>query len=232
MTIFESLSRVTEIEDKIMAERNSCGDCTEEEVSENFAGKIQRLEEQITHANDVKKRAQQIAEHLKSEAEHFNESTLKPLSSRIQKFHDVLSSFRYEISLETKTAKGGTKLNQRVNRKGNSTDWVHPLAELSDGQISVQGLATLFAASTEYRWSRWPSVLLDDPLQSSDLLHASAFIDILRGLIKDLKYQVFLSSHDLEEARYIIRKCERSGIDVSQCHLLGPGVNGVRAVFS
>ncbi len=98
--------------------------------------------------------------------------------------------------------------------------------------MAVQGLSTLFAASTEYRWSRWPALLLDDPLQNSDLLHASAFIDILRGLIVKLGYQIFVSSHDMEEAKYIIRKCERSGINVTKCHLLGPRSNGVRVATS
>lgn len=219
-----------DIASKVTAECAKRDNCTEDAVSSSLAESIADSEAKLTTARDAYAKAKELAEGLKEKADAFNDQALKPLTSRIQRFHDVLSPFRYQIEWAAKTApSGGTKLTQSVSySSGGLHREAPPMAELSDGQISVQGLATLLAASTEYRWSRWPALLLDDPLQSSDLLHASAFIDIIRGLISDLGYQIFLSSHDMEEAKYIIRKCERSDITVTQCHLLGPGVNGVR----
>ena len=152
------------------------------------------------------------------------------MDSRIQKFHDVLSPFPYSIGSEIKSPKSGTTYEQRILRKDNEGNLVEspPATELSDGQIAIQGLATLFAASVEYRWCNWSTLILDDPLQSSDLIHASAFIDIIRGLVREMGYQIFISSHDIDEADFIARKCERSGIRVARCHLEGPGVDGVR----
>jgi DNA repair exonuclease SbcCD ATPase subunit len=176
-------------------------------------------------------RAKEISDSLKNKADEFNDLALKPLQSRIQEFHNVLSPFRYSIRLQSRSrASNPTRLEQTVSYQDSlgQESVSPPFAELSDGQLAVQGLSTLLAASVEYRWCRWPALLLDDPLQSTDLIHTSAFIDIVRGLVKDLGYQIFISSHDLDEAEYIARKCERSNIDVGRCHLLGPGINGVR----
>ena len=203
-------------------------DCSEAVLTAKLEGAITNTEAEIVRVEDVKDRATTLANDLQEKVDEFNDHALRPLATRIQRFHDVLSPFRYQIEWEAKTIRGSMELRQSVsNESGLETNSSTPQVELSDGQMAVQGLATLFAASTEYRWSRWPALLLDDPLQSSDLLHTSAFIDILRGLITQLGYQVFLSSHDMEEAKYIIRKCERSGISVRKCHLLGPRSNGV-----
>lgn len=203
-------------------------DCSEAELTAKLEGAIENTEAEIVRVEDVKARATTLANELQEKVDEFNDHALRPLATRIQRFHDVLSPFRYQIGWEAKTIRGSMELRQSVsNESGLDTNSSNPQVELSDGQMAVQGLATLFAASTEYKWSRWPALLLDDPLQSSDLLHTSAFIDILRGLITQLHYQVFLSSHDMEEAKYIIRKCERSGIPVRKCHLLGPRSNGV-----
>lgn len=209
------------------------GDCSEMELTEKLEAAIAKTEAEIVRVDEVKERAAKLANDLQEKVDEFNDHALRPLAARIQRFHDVLSPFRYQIGWEAKTIRGSMELRQSVSSEyGSERNSSTPHVELSDGQIAVQGLATLFAASTEYRWSRWPALLLDDPLQSSDLLHTSAFIDILRGLITQLGYQVFLSSHDMEEAKYIIRKCERSGIGVRKCHLLGPRSNGVEAMIS
>ena len=217
----------------IARELRENGDCSQKELTEKLEAVIAKTEAEIVRVNDLKERATKLANDLQEKVDEFNDHALRPLATRIQRFHDVLSPFRYQIGWEAKTIRGSMELRQSVSSEsGLDTNSSTPQVELSDGQMAVQGLATLFAASTEYRWSRWPALLLDDPLQSSDLLHTSAFIDILRGLIIQLGYQVFLSSHDMEEAKYIIRKCERSGISVRKCHLLGPRSNGVEAMIS
>ena len=169
-------------------------DCSEAELTAKLESAISNTEVEIARVEDVKARATTLANELQEKVDEFNDHALRPLATRIQRFHDVLSPFRYQIGWEAKTIRGSMELRQSVsNESGLETNSSNPQVELSDGQMAVQGLATLFAASTEYRWSRWPALLLDDPLQSSDLLHTSAFIDILRGLITQLQYQVFLS---------------------------------------
>tara|TARA_R110002167_G_scaffold148524_2_gene341502 strand:- start:12853 stop:15930 length:3078 start_codon:yes stop_codon:yes gene_type:complete len=223
----------TDLDSSISQKLQSYENCSEAELTAKLELNVVDLQKEIDRVKDVKEHAIKLATSLQEKVDEFNNRALRPLATRIQRFHDVLSPFRYHIDWKARSVRGAMELRQSVSREsGSDAQSASPQVELSDGQMAVQGLSTLFAASTEYRWSRWPALLLDDPLQSSDLLHTSAFIDILRGLIANLGYQVFLSSHDMEEAKYIIRKCEHSGINVTKCHLLGPRSKGVRVDIS
>ena len=55
-------------------------------------------------------------------------------------------------------------------------------------------------------------LLLDSPLQHNDVIHASAFMDLLRQMVRELGYQVLLSTHDNSEAGFLESKCRRAGI--------------------
>ena len=46
---------------------------------------------------------------------------------------------------------------------------------------------------------------MDDPLQHNDVIHASAFMDLMRQLVRRLDYQIIMSTHDSAEAAYLIR---------------------------
>jgi exonuclease SbcC len=71
-------------------------------------------------------------------------------------------------------------------------------------------------------------LLLDDPLQHNDLVHKTAFLDVLRSLVKHERYQVAMSIHDLDEARFFGRKCRNVGVASRLCRLLAPGDTGVQ----
>jgi len=42
----------------------------------------------------------------------------------------------------------------------------------------------MLAASTAFPWSRWRVLMLDDPTQYNDLIHATALFDVLRNLVR------------------------------------------------
>lgn len=92
---------------------------------------------------------------------------------------------------------------------------------------SVDAVAVLLSKSTAYQWSRWPALLLDDPLQSQDLAHNAAFIEVLRSLARDRNYQVILSTHDEELADGICREMGAAGIRCLVCRYRGLGSTGV-----
>jgi exonuclease SbcC len=98
---------------------------------------------------------------------------------------------------------------------------MNPNLYFSEGQLSALSVAALLAASTTFGWSRWKGLLLDDPLQHNDVIHASAFMDLLRQLVNGLGYQIILSTHDSSEAEFLSRKCRSAGIPY-QIHELAP----------
>ncbi|MCI5224389.1 MAG: hypothetical protein D3924_17410 [Candidatus Electrothrix sp. AR4] len=56
------------------------------------------------------------------------------------------------------------------------------------------------------KWIPWRALLLDDPTQHHDLVHASSVFDLLRDYISDLGFQVMLSTHDSQQANFFRRK--------------------------
>jgi ABC-type taurine transport system ATPase subunit len=68
---------------------------------------------------------------------------------------------------------------------------------------------------------------MDDPLQHNDVLHAAAFADLLRNLVRERGYQVFLSTHDAAQAEFLRRKFAAGGVPCTSVQLLGRGKLGV-----
>ncbi|MGE8588295.1 MAG: hypothetical protein ACN6OD_02685 [Alcaligenes sp.] len=103
-----------------------------------------------------------------------------------------------------------------------------PQLVLSEGQMAANGFSILCAASTAYRWSRWRALLLDDPLQHNDIIHAAAFVDVMRNLVEFEDYQLIMSSHKREEGEFIARKFDAANLPCTVVELVGASKDGVR----
>jgi hypothetical protein len=102
-----------------------------------------------------------------------------------------------------------------------------PQLVLSEGQMAANGFSILCAASTAYPWSSWRALLVDDPLQHNDIIHAAAFTDVMRNLVALEGYQLIMSSHDRAEAEFVARKFDAVGLPCSVVNLTAPSRNGV-----
>jgi len=80
--------------------------------------------------------------------------------------------------------------------------------------MAANEFSILCAVSTAYRWSRWRALLLDDPLQHNDIIHTAAFVDVMRNLVEEEKYQLVMSSHDRAESDFIGRKFDAGALVV------------------
>jgi exonuclease SbcC len=85
----------------------------------------------------------------------------------------------------------------------------------------------LTAASLTFPWSRWKALVLDDPLQHNDSIHAAAFADLMGNLVTAEGYQVLLSTHDVAQAEFLQRKFRSRRISCTTLSLLGIGKEGV-----
>ncbi|MFY0570079.1 hypothetical protein ACN28E_40500 [Archangium lansingense] len=71
-----------------------------------------------------------------------------------------------------------------------------------------------------------PSTLplfLFEPLQPHGPLHPAAFVEVLRELVRERKYQVILSTRDKALAEGMRRKMVAAGIDCVTCRYGGLG---------
>jgi hypothetical protein len=175
------------------------------------------------------------AEHLKTEAEGFSTQFLLPLNDLIDAFNRALLSTPGE-SVQFKSAHTveRTSLAMRLRyadpiENAQYQKDLPPQLVLSEGQMAANGFSILCAASTAYRWSRWRALLLDDPLQHNDIIHAAAFVDVMRNLVEIEGYQLLMSSHKRDEGEFIARKFDAAGLPCTVIELTAASKNGVRS---
>jgi ABC-type taurine transport system ATPase subunit len=194
--------------------------------------KVATAEARKKHAQAAREHAETIANALTRQSSKFTAEALKPLSERITAFNQVISPFHFDFRIGARqTASRAARTERFVNLEnpGTGKSKEHdPQARLSEGQISALGLSVLCGASTIYRWSRWPALLLDDPFQNADLIHTAAFIDVIRSMMRENGFQVIISTHDLQQADFLARKCCKANLPVTRFELLGLGKDGVR----
>lgn len=111
------------------------------------------------------------------------------------------------------------------------TNQVAVPAVASEAQLTDVQLSFLLSLALGQTWSQWKGLLLDDPTQHHDLVHAAAVFDVLRDFVVEQDFQLILATHDALQARYLMRKMENDGIDVRLWTLV-PAEGGVKAIPS
>ncbi len=224
----------TALEQSLQAQCDLAGVTSAVELREVKEAAVRDAETQVAQLREAQGQALALAETLKSETDRFTQGVLKPLNATIRQFSRALMlSADDSLHLRARFRASRSEFQPIVMRRDEQGNVVElerdPNLYFSEGQLSAQSVSALFAASTTFRWSRWPALLLDDPLQHNDVIHGAAFIDLVRRLVEKLNYQVLLSTHDSDEAEFIARKCEGSGIPFRLCQLKRSGVDGVIA---
>lgn len=98
----------------------------------------------------------------------------------------------------------------------------------SEAQLTDLQLTFLLSMALDHQWSSWRGLLLDDPTQHHDLVHAASVFDVLRDYIVDHGFQVVIATHDALQARYFMRKLQNDGIE-ARIWSLAPTPEGVTA---
>ena len=167
---------------------------------------------------------------LTQKASDIREAVSTPLNANTERFCAALMSDRgHTVSLNAiaNATTAQALLSFQPEGEDASKD---PLLYMSEGQLAATSLCLLFGASATYPWSRWKALLMDDPLHHNDSIHAAAFIDVVRNLIRSQGYQIIVSTHDMEQAGYFLRKCRNAGIDARYLHLYGRAEDGTALV--
>ncbi len=190
------------------------------------------LTKQKNSLSTVLKKRTDLLSQLTKKAEDIRNSVSEPLNANTEKFCAALMSDRnYPVNLNAVASATTAQalLSFQPDGKGGAKN---PLLYMSEGQLAATSLCLLFGASTTYPWSRWKGLLMDDPLHHNDSIHAAAFIDVVRNLIRSQDYQIIVSTHDMEQAGYFLRKCRNAGIDARYLHLYGRAEDGTALVQS
>jgi len=168
-------------------------------------------------------RAHKIAKETFSEVStrlsDFNAEYIKPLGKLMKQINvAILRDRTIGIDLKVK--------NKRVEQRALVKD-LDPILVHSEGQLAALAVSLLCAASLTFPWSRWNALVLDDPLQSNDTIHAAAFADLISNLVNERGYQVMISTHLQSQAEFLDRKFRANGVSCTTVSLLGIGDDGV-----
>lgn len=199
---------------------------SEDACERRLLERTEQLERMQTAWETTRSLVDTLEKRIQARHASFGQQAIAPLQRRVEAFDLAWSAFpELQLQLSVNRSRGVRTLGATIHDQ-------EAAMILSEGQAGVKSLSYLLSASTAYPWCRWRSLLLDDPLQYNDLVHKTAFLDVLRTLIAERGYQVVMSTHDLEEARFIGRKCRNANIPIRVCRLLSPGENGVQFQMS
>lgn len=177
-------------------------------------------------AERARQAADELGDRLQRVTAEFGDRAVKPFSRLFQRYLRALVHDErfHSIAVSYEAAARSAGLRFKVGLGGSDTE-----AEfiLSEGQLGDVSLAAMLAASSTFPWSRWRALLLDDPTQYNDLIHATALFDVLRNLVLMEDYQVFVSAHDTGQAAFFRQKLVSLGIPGVECRYLGQGAAGI-----
>lgn len=175
----------------------------------------------------VKEITKAASADISAELEDFNSEYIKPLGFLMSRINQaILCDPRVGIDLHVKKKKieqSAVKGSEVPKAVGD----IDPVLVHSEGQMAALAVSMLCAASLTFPWSRWKALVLDDPLQHNDSIHAAAFADLMGNLVSAEGYQILLSTHDVAQAEFLQRKFRSRRIPCTTLNLLGLGKDGV-----
>lgn len=186
-----------------------------------------RKEADAEGVRQVKEIAKAASADISTELEDFNSEYIKPLGFLMSQINQaILCDPRVGIDLHVKKK----KIEQSAVKGGEVpkiAGEIDPVLVHSEGQMAALAVSMLCAASLTFPWSRWKALVLDDPLQHNDSIHAAAFADLMGNLVSAEGYQILLSTHDVAQAEFLQRKFRSRRIPCTTLNLLGLGKDGV-----
>ena len=194
------------------------------EHGDRLARDVRAAASRCERAISVQESVETLSDGLAAVSATFDSAALRPFAALLRRFLRALVRDQnfHGITAEHQRVRGGSNLLRLAIGDGG------PSAELllSEGQLGEVSLAAILTASCLYPWSRWPALLLDDPMQYHDLVHSTAFFETLRNLVMFRGVQAIVSMHDSEQASYFRRKLESCAVPCVECEYVASGEEG------
>ncbi len=203
------------------------GELSEGEFSANIRQRIEKEQSAQTQLSQLSEAMETLNRHLSTEIANVQKHVLAVVPRWQALLKRVVREQRFT----------GTNLDFRSIYRKEHAEVSVPLhgklvpvpAIASEAQLTDLQLTFLLSMAMEHQWSSWRCLLLDDPTQHHDLVHAASVFDLLRDYIVDHDFQVVIATHDALQARYFMRKLQNDGIEARLWSLV-PTPEGVKAV--
>lgn len=224
LLIWEKASRFIELDKKV---KSSCDDRSEGEYLSYLMEDVEKQKEKLSRMQAKQATIKTLFRNVTSELSNVSQyidSINRPWGELIKRTI-VNSRFSTGDLLKSSTVrnKPTAEIAAILNGHNIPVDRIASEAQLTDLQLTF-----MLAMAKQHDWTPWKALLLDDPTQHHDLVHASSVFDLLRDYISDFDFQLMLSTHDSQQANFFRRKLENDGIE-NKVYRLKVGNDGVFA---
>jgi len=224
LVVWKEAEHFNELNEKVKFE---CGEHTEAEYFKFLLAEVSKREKKVMEMKNKQETMTFLFGKVDYELKQMNkyvESINQPWCELLQRTI-VNSRFSTGELLKSKTIRNKPTAGTVALLNGYNT----PVEQIaSEAQLTDLQLTFMLAMAKQHHWTPWRALLLDDPTQHHDLVHASSVFDLLRDYISDLDFQVMLSTHDSQQANFFRRKLENDGIE-NKIYRLKAGSDGVFA---
>jgi exonuclease SbcC len=218
-----------EADELVRSTLEGSGSRTEALYAETLRTEREKAEADLAQVDVVRQAVDWLEGSVRQVADEYIRSVLGPVNEIAAQFLRALSVFFEQHVDIVRWAHGMNNhltLRLRYDRS-DSPDDLSANHLLSEGQLAAVSMSLLLGMSVAYRWSRWRGLLLDDPLQNNDIIHVSAFADVIRNLVQQQGYQIILSTHDSETSDFLYRKMRAADVPCTVCRFVAPSSTGV-----
>jgi exonuclease SbcC len=216
--------------ERLIAEVDASPNSMRDQIRAAVGRKLDHAEQNARATALSKEVASKASTAIATAVSEFNAEYIEPLDRLTKSINQAIlcdSRIGIDLHVNRKTIKQSAKRDGELPPKRK----IDPMLVHSEGQMAALAVSMLCAASLTYPWSRWRALILDDPLQHNDAIHAAAFADMVANLVQAKDYQILLSTHDLGQADFLRRKFEARKIPCAVLNLLGRGKAGVETEF-
>jgi len=176
--------------ERLLAEVDLAPNATRPSTLQAASARLAQVEKEAKNTREAKDIAALASTDIAEAVEDFSADYLKPLDALSNQINQaILCDPRVGVGLHVNKK----KIEQSASLAGElpaSLGKVDPRLVHSEGQMAALAVSMLCAASLTYPWSRWRALVLDDPLQHNDAIHAAAFADLIGNLVQRKGYQV------------------------------------------
>ncbi|MCG6278463.1 hypothetical protein K6U59_16835 [Vibrio vulnificus] len=204
-------------------------DHSEELYEEYLSLAFAKASKDLKHLEEKKSTLDTFAKKLNEEIDQ--------IQTKVASIEPLWQSLLSRVVREKRFSQTGLEVNRKYNKAHAhvnvplSNRAVNASKVASEAQKTDLQLTFLLSMALANPWSPWRALLLDDPTQHHDLVHASAIFDVLRDYILEYGFQLLMTTHDPVQARFMSRKLENDGIQVRIVNLV-PEVDGVKAKWN
>jgi len=240
VNIEESLQKLDELRKEIAAFQSSKA---LQEIQKDIDD-VRKGTSEEAYSTDLNKKIEQTSDLIeklklkKSTLDYFYNALndeINNIQSKVESIEPLWRSLLNRVVREQRFSKTGLEFTKKYNKAHAMVSVPISRASVSASKVASEAQKTdlqltfLLSMALASPWSPWKALLLDDPTQHHDLVHASAIFDLLRDYISEYGFQLIVTTHDPVQANFLRRKLESDGIEVKIIELV-PSSGGVKAI--